>query len=62
MPQARVRSSAALLDENQSEVPNSWATTMTGTGRRIGTVHKTECRSSRRAAAGPAVTVQGDSL
>ena len=31
MPHARIRSSAALLAENQSEVPNNWAMTMTGT-------------------------------
>ena len=31
IPQLRMRSSAALLAENHSEVPNNWARTMTET-------------------------------
>jgi hypothetical protein len=32
MPQLRTKSSAALLAENQSDVPNNWAVTITRTG------------------------------
>ena len=38
MPHIRIKSSAALFAENHSEVPNSWARTMIGTGLFMGGV------------------------